>query len=218
MKTQMKRIVALMMAVVMTFSFVGCKRNQQVAIKTTEEAIQSTVELQQATQNMEMTAPAEYDRDSIEQIAEMLGASGDDVKNMSNDDINTLIEDLLKDSENKKDKNSSNKNNKGETPSIDVEESKDGYDENGALTKPFDQIYPELVAEGAVEYDDETLLIKMSNSRKGEVTKAMSEAGVATLEAVVPMENSTWYEAKLFPGADAMVAVKLLRELKEVHS
>lgn len=217
MKTQVKRIVALMLAVAMTISFVGCKRTPQAAIKTTEEAIQSTVELQQATQNMELSAPTEYDRDSMEEIAEMLGVSKEEVKNLDDGQILEKVEELLNETDNKKDKGSKDKSDKTEIPSTNVGDNDENYDEDGAMTKPFDQIYPELVAEGAVAYDEETLLIKMSNSRDGEITKAMSEAGVSLLEAVVPMEKSTWYEAKLFPGADAMVAVKMLRELDEIQ-
>ena len=90
------------------------------------------------------------------------------------------------------------------------------YDESGAMTLPFDQAYPELVENGTVVYDDETLLIKMSNSQNGQITEAMKTAGVAAMDAIVPMEKATWYEAKLVDGTDATKAIEQLRELKEV--
>ena len=241
MKKNMKRFMVLMLVFAMVMSLVGCGQEapikvagevipqimeeeitkpQAEATTTTNydiaQAIQISVDMQNATQQMELTAPTEYDRESMVQIAEMLGVSGDAVQDMDDEEILNMVEDLLEQTNGQN--QGSSKPNKADKPSVDVEDNSENYEEDGSLKKPFDQIYPELLAEGAVEYDDETLLIKMSNCHKGEITKAMSEAGISLLEAIVPMEKSTWYEAKLFPGADAMSAVKMLRDLDEVQS
>ncbi|MBE6673084.1 MAG: hypothetical protein E7599_06155, partial [Ruminococcaceae bacterium] len=102
---------------------------------------------------------------------------------------------------------------KGETGFTALPE---GYDENGALTKPFDQLYPELVESEQVSYSKDALLLKLKNSSKGAVTKEMKAAGVVKLEAVVPMEETTWYKASLTEGTDVGDAVEALRQVKTV--
>lgn len=65
MKTQIKRVVAMVLVIAMTMSLVGCSLFQKTTPNTTEEAIQSTVDLQQAQQNMEISAPAEYNKNDM---------------------------------------------------------------------------------------------------------------------------------------------------------
>lgn len=70
------------------------------------------------------------------------------------------------------------------------------------MVKPFDQIYPELVENEQVAYDDQTLLLKLPLSMGSEVTEEMSAAGVGELEQLFAVETAAWYEAKLVLGTD----------------
>lgn len=181
------------------------------------ENIPQTNELQDREAETGLTVSAEYDRDSMEQIVTLLSGdsvSSEEIQNMNEEELSDYTEKLLEelDEANRK-KDSDNSNN----TAVNVGDHEEDYDENGAMEKPFDQIYPEVVEKEQVAYDDETLLIKMSNQHDALISDGMKSAGVAALEEVVPMEESTWYEAKLFDGTDATEAVQKLRELSEVQ-
>lgn len=107
-------------------------------------------------------------------------------------------------------------NGKDKSAAISVDEHPEAYDENGAMTVPFDLVYPELIENGSVAFSDEALLVKMSLSRGGKPTKGMRAAGVAELEEIVPLEEAAWYKARLAVGTDAKTALAKLRELDEV--
>lgn len=157
----------------------------------------------------------ENDRESLEQIVTLLGNKKTPVENMDDEELGELVKDLVEDLEVEKNPDLPSGDSNHE-PIVDIEENTNAYDDNGAMTAPFDQVYPELIEKGEVKYDDATLLIKMSNSRGGAITSGMAAAGVAKLEAIVPMESATWYEAKLVYGTDASAAVNALRQLSEV--
>ena len=131
--------------------------------------------------------------------------TGEDLENMEDEELGDLIVDILENIT----------ENPGDT-TVEVKVDPGAYDENGAMTSPFDQVYPELIENGLVAFDDETLLIKMRNSRNGEITAEMAAAGIAVLEVIVPMEETSWYEAKLVAGTDATVALAALRELSYI--
>ncbi len=103
-----------------------------------------------------------------------------------------------------------------DAPDMDVGEKEEHYDENGAMEIPFDQMYPDVVVQEQVQFDKETLLIKMYNSYGGAISAGMKAAGVAALEPIVPMETATWYEAKLLMGTNIAEAVEALRALGEI--
>lgn len=161
------------------------------------------------------TLPAEYDRESMEQIVEVLGGSTD-TSNMDDAALGELVEDLIQDLDKQGDQDIVDLGGQDGRPTTEVEPDAGAYDENGAMTDPFDQVYPELVANGDVAYDEETLLVKMNNSYGGAVTSGMAAAGVAALEVIVPMPETSWYEAKLVAGTDAAAALAQLRQLSEI--
>jgi hypothetical protein len=68
------------------------------------------------------------------------------------------------------------------------------------------------VEDGSVKYDEETLLVKLSNSQNGKITDGMKAAGVAALELLFALEESSWYEAKLVDGTEAEKAIEALRK------
>ena len=238
--TQLKRWITLLLAVAMLLGMSACGRKasqtqaqvpateEQVSAAPEEEAtpVETTEQAQPETQPAptvsEVTADEDgnvvlpvdtTDRESLEQIVELLGSDKKPGK-LDDKELGELAEDLLEDLENDQKTDGIVDLETQDQPTVDFDES--AYDEDGAITKPFDQVYPELVESGEVEYDDETLLIKMKNSRKGKITDGMKKAGVAALEVVVPMEDTTWYEAKLKKGTEAAEAVEALRKLKEV--
>lgn len=100
--------------------------------------------------------------------------------------------------------------------SVNVNENSEFYDENGAMTKPFDEIYPELIEDGSVKFADESLLIKLNNSANGIVTAELKAAGVVKLESIVPLEKATWYKASLVEGTDVKKALEDVRKIKSV--
>lgn len=103
-----------------------------------------------------------------------------------------------------------------EEPSVNPEEHKDDYTEDGELKRPFDEVYPELMDTEVVEYDDETVLVKMGADFDGKVTAEMKKAGVAALEQLFPTEDAVWYEAFLVKDTEVGKAVEALRENKDI--
>lgn len=101
----------------------------------------------------------------------------------------------------------------GTALSADPEEIPDGYDEQGAMTAPFDQLHPELIETEQVSFDDQTLLLKLPLSLGGEITDSMAAAGVGSLELLFEVTSAAWYEAKLILGTDVSAAVEALRSI-----
>ena len=89
-----------------------------------------------------------------------------------------------------------------------------GQDENYDLTQPFDQTYPEQMAEAA--YDEDTLLLKLPESMGGAVTAAMRDAGVSALTQLFALEDAVWFEAQLAADTDIHQAVTALREIEDI--
>lgn len=164
-----------------------------------EDVVQSDEEVQ--AENREM----------LEEIAKLLGA-GDEVKDMSYSELDELVEKLLKGSDDE---------NASDAPSTDnqpnYEDKEDDFNEDGEIQKPFDEVFPDYMEDETVEYDDETVLVKLSNDFDGKVTSAMKKAGVAKLEKMFSMEKSSWYEVYLKKGSDTKETVESLRQIDDVE-
>lgn len=202
----LRGLLALLLVAAMLLGMVGCAVE---APSQPELSVQNKTEAQPENQKVEAVQQItgskdveELTREEKELIVNLLTDDSVHTDQMPTVQLDALVKDLTAKLEKKETEASSDDSGV--------------YDENGAMTLPFDQAYPELVENGTVTYDDETLLIKLSNSRNGVISEGMAAAGVAALEAIVPMENATWYEAKLVDGTDAEAAIAALRELKEV--
>ena len=101
--------------------------------------------------------------------------------------------------------------------SLDSEKLLENLDDDGSFKVPFDEIYPEAISEGIVEFDDASLLIKKSKDNAG-ISFDMIWAGVAKLEILFEIENDIWYTAKLVKGVDVTKTVEKLRQLEEIKS
>lgn len=196
-----KKLLAIVLAISMVLSFAAC--GNPTPEKSSDDSVNSTPVGLHEDENGDIDLE-DLALEDPETIINILDPDIDTSK-LSDKELEDTAHDLL-DGINKVDDDSS----------IDVNENKDAYDENGAMTKPFDEVYPEAIEEEIVEYSDETILVKMSNSKNGRITLGMFAAGVAKLDAIVPLENETWYKASLRKGTDAQKALENLRELKEI--
>ncbi len=154
--------------------------------------------------------PSELTDEELEELAgELLGelGGGAEADELTDRELSELAAELLGKTEQKQDP---------ADPGVDVSENKEAYDENGAMKLPFDEVYPELIEDGGIEFSGESLLIKMPVSIGGRLTDGLSAAGVGSLETVVELEGYTWYKASLKAGTDAQSALAFVRELGEV--
>lgn len=221
MKTStMKRILSLVLALCMLMSIAGCAKAPQTgdgsaaASQNTQVTLNTAPAGEDQAQTGEQQDEPQASREELEQIAGLLGDEKA-AANLNDEQLAGYVEGLIQDLDNKQ--NTAGIENLGNTQQSNSESvavDPENYDSNGAMTVPFDQAYPELVDNGTVEYDDETLLLKLDNGTG--LTAGMKAAGVASLEAVVPLKSQTWYEAKLVAGTDAQVALAAVRELSEV--
>lgn len=227
-----KRLTALVLAVVMVAALAGCggraqskpQNNVQLqrplvrpesAPVQTRPAPETTPAVPAETEPYDIqvvplgTPVAEPDRDSLEQIAELV--TGEDYSDLTDEELTDLIEDQLRQEESADSPADPDQVSVPGEPAVDTDP--EGYDEQGAMTVPFDQLYPELVETAQVAFDSRTLLLKLPGSMDGTVTDAMAEAGVAKLELLFELENAAWYEASLVLGTDITAAVEQLRAL-----
>ena len=196
-----KKLLAIVLAISMVLSFAAC--GNPTPEKSSDDSINSTPVGLHEDENGDIDLE-DLSLEDPETIINILDPDIDTSK-LSDKELEDTAHDLL-DGINKVD----------DENTIDINDNKDAYDENGAMTKPFDEVYPEAIEEEIVEYSDETILVKMSNSKNGRITLGMFAAGVAKLDAIVPLENETWYKASLRKGTDAQKALENLRELKEI--
>ena len=190
----MKRIVALLLCICMVMSLAAC--GVQPAQK---ESAQSQGNSQ------------EMSREDKELVAQLIGKQ--DGSDLSDQELDALIDSLLEETDTTNEVVNLSTGSQKEQPSVDVTENKDAYDENGAMTKPFDQVYPELIEKEQVAFSGESILVKMESDK---LTDGLKAAGVGALEKIVPLDGAAWYEAKLKEGTDAQKALEAVRELKEV--
>ena len=196
-----KKLLAIVLAISMVLSFAAC--GNPTPEKSSDDSVNSTPVGLHEDENGDIDLE-DLALEDPETIINILDPDIDTSK-LSDKELEDTAHDLL-DGINKVD----------DENTIDVNKNKDAYDENGAMTKPFDEVYPEAIEDEIVEYSDETILVKMSNSKNGRITLGMFAAGVAKLDANVPLENETWYKASLRKGTDAQKALENLRELKEI--
>ena len=225
----MRRFIAFFLALTMLFSLVSCGKKTPAVDIVEDDAEQKVEEVivdkaeddveVKAEDPVEEKAPlaAETDRETLEKIADMVGI--DDKEDVSSMDDDTL-EDYIYSELDKEvaDLTPSQDAVAGDNPAVDSTGKEEYYEEDGSMNRPFDVIYPELVANGEVEYAEDALLLKISNSQGATVTPGMQSAGVAKLESVVPMSEYTWYKASLVKGTDISAAVTELRSLSEIET
>ena len=186
----MKRAIAMLLAIVMTLGMAACG---------TPKTASQVSGLSQDAINAEKK-PEAYTRQEKELIVDLMGG-GENAADMTDEELTAKVEQII---------SAADKEN---LPSVDPTENKDAYDNNGAMTKPFDQVYPELIEAEQVRFSGESILIKMKSDN---LTDGLKAAGIGALEQIVPLENAAWYEAKLTEGTDAKKALEAVRELKEV--
>lgn len=189
-----KRVLAILLTLSLLFSFVACSKPAAEPSASDKEPNADNVSTKLPTQD-------KLSREDKELVVELMGG-GEDAKDLPDNELNDLVHNIL------------DKTDKKDDPSLDsFEENKGAYNENGEMTKPFDQVYPELIEEEKVTFSGESILIKL---KKNTLTDGLKAAGIGALELIVPMENAAWYEAKLIEGADAKAALAAVRELQEV--
>ena len=193
----MKRLLAMVLVLAMALSLAAC------GAPAKKDALQNT--------QQEDT----LFREDKELIAELIGGQ-EDASDLTDEALDALVQELVGNSEKEtatSDIINLSAGQKQEQPAVDVTENKDAYDENGAMTKPFDQVYPELIEKEEVAFSGESILIKMASDK---LTDGLKAAGIGALEEIVPMEKEAWYEAKLVEGTDAKKALEAVRKLDEV--
>ena len=155
----MKRALALLLAVVMVLGMAACAK--QPTVKQTQD-------------------PNSLSRADKELIADLIG--GVDGSDMTDEELDALVDQLIGENQDQTGNivNLNNKENKQEA-SVDASANKDAYDENGAMTKPFDQVYPELIETGAVAFSGESILIKLKDGKR---TDGLKAAGIGALEQI----------------------------------
>lgn len=159
--------------------------------------------------------PARKDRAELEQIAAVLGGQdASQLQQMTDEELENAAEELLEELE-EDDSTAPGENDpeKPDGPEVDFQE--DAYDDDGAMTEPFDQIYPELIEQEQVSYDHHSVLVKLSGHPE-KPGKALRRAGVEALEEIVSLKKASWYEAQLQHGVDAKEALAALRQLEAV--
>lgn len=101
-----------------------------------------------------------------------------------------------------------------EEVSAEVPAAPDFMDENNALTKPFDQVYPDLFASGTLEYSGEYILIKLEEAPSGRLSGELYDAGVTRLEELYSLAESVWYKAEI--NGDVQQVMSAVREIDDV--
>ncbi len=229
MKSYSKRIVALLLIVCMLLpALASCGKSPTEAIDTNDAAM---------TENENAVSDTdELSREELETIVGVLDESVN-VEELEDAELGELADSLLEALEGSKSENIANalgsanqsegnigtlgsadagEGNTGSLGSADGSVANGNYDSNGAMTQPFDKVYPELIEDGSVKYSDESLLVKMLSANGTKVCSAMSEAGVLKLEVIAPLDRYTWYKASLSADTDPQKALEAVRALDEV--
>ena len=138
---------------------------------------------------------------------------GQDASDLSDAELDDLVDQLVGEDDTDDGVINLDTSKQPHLPSVDVTEHPDVYDENGAMTKPFDQVYPELIVKEQVTFSGESILIKLASDT---LTDGLKAAGIGALEEIVPLDGAAWYEALLIEGFTAESALESVRNLKEV--
>lgn len=186
-----KRILAMVLILSIVLSLAACGKKAAKTTASNQQQSSAVADKQQSTKTEDLS------REEKELVVELMG-NGEDTTNLSDNELTNLVDKIV---------------NGGKEDSSAYEENKDAYNENGEMTKPFDQVYPELIEQEKVTFSGETILVKL---KKNTLTAGLKAAGVGALEEIVPMEGCAWYEAKLVEGTDTKAALEAVRQLKEV--
>ena len=189
-----KRLMAMLLVLTMVLSMAACG-----APRKQEEQ----------TQLPPVSNEEELSREDMELIVELLG-DGEDPSRLTDEELKALVDRLVGDQDPAQLVQLGNQEQE-ETPTLDMDP--DAYDENGAMVKPFDQVYPEVVEKEEVKFSGESILIKLSDNT---LTDGLKAAGIGALEEIVPLNDCAWYEALLTEGTEAKAALASVRALKEV--
>ncbi len=203
MKT-LRAIVACLMAFTIVFSAVSIISRTELfsGVKNTvAEGVNNVTETFGDMDNATLENLIKNVSKGDEATVEALGVGS---TSMSKDNLTELLIEQLTES-------------KTDDVSFDSETLLENLESDGSFKVPFDEIYPEAISEGIVEFSDTSLLIKKSKDNAG-ISFDMIWAGVAKLEVLFEMENDIWYTAKLIKGVDVTKTVEKLRALKEVKS
>lgn len=204
----MKRALALLLALTMIVGMVGCGKRSQTEAGVSDKTPLTDI----ADKGTDSTdpLPTDYDRDELELIVDLLG-DGQSTADLSDKELDKLVEDLVADLDDRPDNIGSI--DQGKNPAIDMTDKDDAYDEDGAMKAPFDQVYPELIEKEEVAFSGESILVKLASAK---LTAGLKAAGIGALEEIVPLDGCAWYEAKLTAGSEPAEALAAVRELKEV--
>lgn len=177
-----KRLIAFVIAAVLVLSLAGCGGSGGAAA---QKQPNGNVQLQRPLPNPGITAtqpatPAtepvtgipepgavtlspintptpQPDRDSLEEVAQLVTGGEQDFEELTDEELTDLIEDQLRQEESAATPADPDELPVSTEPAVDTDP--EGYDENGAMTLPFDQLYPELVENEQVAYDAESVLL-----------------------------------------------------------
>lgn len=203
MKT-LRAIVACLMAFTIVFSAVSIvgRTNLFDGVKNTvTEGVNNIAENFGDMSNADLENLIQNVTKNEDTLVESLGVSS---TSMEKDNLTDLLIEQLTAS-------------KTDDVSLDSEKLLENLNDDGSFKVPFDEIYPEAISEGIVEFDDTSLLIKKSKDNRG-ISFDMIWAGVAKLEVLFEIENDIWYTAKLIKGVDVTKTVEKLRQLEEIKS
>ena len=96
----------------------------------------------------------------------------------------------------------------------DVSSEPSYVDENNALTKPFDEVYPDLFASGAFAYSGDRILIKLEDEPSGKLSAELFDAGVTHLEEMYALPDAVWYKADVTGEVEkVMTAVRAIDDV-----
>ena len=194
---QMKKWIAALLALAITMSLAACG-----APAAQKESAQSN-KIPEKVEDM--------DREDKELIADLIG--GKDGSDLTDEELDELIKDLIGETEDTSGIVNLGNKPQDKKPTVDTTDAEGVYNEDGAMTVPFDQAYPEAIEQNQVQFSGESILVKLESDK---LTDRLKKAGIGALQQIVPLKGAAWYEAKLTSGTDPKKALAAVRELDEV--
>ena len=131
------KLVSFLLALCMVTSLTACG-NTPTAYYDGANKVTTPEGLQNLSKDNLEGEKEELTREELETIVDVINPDIDTDK-LTDKELSNLADSLL----NGLDKDKNNE-------SVDISENKDAYDENGAMKRPFDEVYPELIESGAV--------------------------------------------------------------------
>ena len=174
---KLKRVLALVLALTMLLGMAACTKAPQNT--------QTSAQENQAQMDGDQT----LDRQDKELIAELVGGQ-EEASDLTDAELDALIDQLIHETGKENVSGVIDLAGKQEQKPVNSDMDPDAYDENGAMNKPFDQVYPDLIEKDQVAYSGESILIKM---KSGNLTAGLKAAGVGALEEIVHMDGCAWF-------------------------